>query len=145
MLTRPLLTRHLLEKFSRQFGRQIRGLTQRAKIRLARHDWPGNVRELENVLGHGCMMAVGEMIDIQDLPEYLRSHSQNVALPGSVEAVDDLTLETHEKRLLVEALAQANGNQSEAARSLRIGRDALRYKMKKHNLDSPGAPKAVSA
>jgi DNA-binding protein Fis len=85
------------------------------------------------------------MIDIQDLPEYLRSHSQNVALPGSVEAVDDLTLETHEKRLLVEALAQANGNQSEAARSLRIGRDALRYKMKKHNLDSPGAPKAASA
>jgi DNA-binding NtrC family response regulator len=141
----PLLTRHLLEKFSRQFGKQIRGLTQRAKIRLARHDWPGNVRELENVLGHGCMMAVGEMIDIQDLPEYLRSHSQNVALPGSVEAVDDLTLETHEKRLLVEALAQANGNQSEAARSLRIGRDALRYKMKKHNLDSPGAPKAASA
>ena len=39
---------------------------------LARHNWPGNVRELENVLGHACIMAVAETIDVQDLPEYLR-------------------------------------------------------------------------
>ncbi len=62
----PLLTRFLLERFSKQFHKEIRGLTQRAQIVISRHHWPGNVRELENVLGHGCMMAVGNMIDVQD-------------------------------------------------------------------------------
>jgi len=47
------------------------------------------------------------------------------------------TLEAQERRLLVNALTEARGNQSKAARSLRIGRDALLYKLKKHNLDSP--------
>ena len=59
-----LLTDHFIEKFSRQFNRQIHGLTQRAQIILARHTWPGNIRELENVLGHACMMVIGEMIDV---------------------------------------------------------------------------------
>ena len=43
-------------------------------------------------------------------------------------------LENTEKRLIADALANASGNQSEAARLLRIGRDALRYKMKKYGL-----------
>ncbi len=44
------------------------------------------------------------------------------------------TLEEQERILIVRALQAANGNQSQAARLLRIGRDALRYKLKKHNL-----------
>src|SRR5262245_35861683 len=56
----PLLTRHIVQKFSRQYQKNIRGLTQRAEIVLARHDWPGNIREMENALGHACIMALGE-------------------------------------------------------------------------------------
>ena len=141
----PLLIRYLVEKFSGQFRKQIRGLTQRAQIMLARHTWPGNIRELENVLGHGCMMAIGQTIDVQDLPEYLRSSLRDVAVPSGIESVDDLTFEAHEKRLIADALAHAKGNQSEAARALRIGRDALRYKMKKHGLDisQPGSTNPI--
>jgi transcriptional regulator with PAS, ATPase and Fis domain len=69
----PLLTKYFLDKFSSQFRKDIRGLTQRAQVAIARHNWPGNVRELENVLGHGAMMAMAETIDMQDLPDYLRS------------------------------------------------------------------------
>jgi DNA-binding NtrC family response regulator len=131
----PLLTAHFVEKFASQFGKEIRGLTQRAQILLARHNWPGNVRELENVLGHGCMMTLGATIDVQDLPEYLRSPA---VTPMSFHDTDSgpatMTFESHEKKLIADALAEANGNQSEAARLLRIGRDALRYKMKKHGL-----------
>ncbi|HCC55697.1 MAG TPA: sigma-54-dependent Fis family transcriptional regulator [Solibacterales bacterium] len=139
----PLLTRYLVDKFSKQFRKEIRGLTQRAQIMLARHNWPGNVRELENALGHGCMMAVSETIDAQDLPEYLRFPERNPAAPSRADAAD-FTFEDHEKRLIAEALARANGNQSEAARALRIGRDALRYKMKKHGLDAPPSGKAAT-
>jgi DNA-binding NtrC family response regulator len=140
----PLLTRHMVEKFSRQFQKEIRGLTQRAQIVLARHNWPGNVRELENALGHACMMALSETIDVQDLPDYLRSSMRGSAPAASTEALDEVTFDHHEKRLISEALRKANGNQSEAARVLRIGRDALRYKMKKHGIDSSAVKDALA-
>jgi transcriptional regulator with PAS, ATPase and Fis domain len=130
----PLLTKYFVEKFSRQFRKDIRGLTQRAQIILARHNWPGNVRELENVLGHACIMAVAETIDVQDLPEYLRFPLRATAAPPISPPAEDETFESHEKRLLSDALSRAGGNQSQAARELRIGRDALRYKMRKHGL-----------
>ncbi len=134
----PLLTRHFVEKFAAQFRREIKGLTQRAQIVLARHSWPGNVRELENVVGHGCMMAMASTIDVQDLPEYLRfpSHGTGIAAGAAARSVtaEDGSFEEHEKRLIADALAKASGNQSQASRALRIGRDALRYKMRKHDL-----------
>jgi transcriptional regulator with PAS, ATPase and Fis domain len=131
----PLLTSYFIEKFSSQFRKEIRGVNQRAQIILARHNWPGNIRELENVIGHACMMVMGEMIDVADLPDYLRFPSRTAAsgpLPVGDEGGD--SFEEHEKRLVRDALARADGNQSKAARELRIGRDALRYKMKKHGL-----------
>jgi DNA-binding NtrC family response regulator len=123
----PLLERHFLERFSQQFHKDVHTITQRAQIVLSRHDWPGNVRELENVIGHACMKTLNDTIDVPDLPEYLRT-------PGGQPALETGSLDEQERRLVADALARANGNQSEAARLLRIGRDALRYKMKKFNL-----------
>src|SRR5580704_16494629 len=98
----PLLIRFLVERFSEQFHKDIRGLTQRAHIVLARHVFPGNVRELENILGHACMMAQGSTVDVQDLPEYLRFPPQHPR-PGQAAAVTALpdaeTFEAHEKHL----------------------------------------------
>jgi transcriptional regulator with PAS, ATPase and Fis domain len=131
----PLLTNHFIERFSQQFQKPIKGITQRSQIILARHNWPGNIRELENVIGHACMMVMGDTIDVADLPDYLRfpARQQSAAPPAAVEEGGD-SFEEHEKRLVHDALARAEGNQSKAARELRIGRDALRYKMKKHGL-----------
>jgi len=47
---------------------------------------------------------------------------------------DGLSLEDNERSLLARALEKTNGNQTQAARLLRITRDTLRYKMKKFNL-----------
>jgi DNA-binding NtrC family response regulator len=131
----PLLERHFLAKFASQYGKEIAGLTRRAQIRLAMHSWPGNVRELENVIGHACMMTLGDTIDVQDLPPYLQTAgAPDEALPA-VETEGSMgTLEDQERQLIVRAMQAAGGNQSQAARTLRIGRDALRYKLKKHNL-----------
>lgn len=133
----PLLTKHFVDKYASRFSREFRGLTQRAQIVLARHTWPGNVRELENVICHGCIMAMSETIDVQDLPEYLRFPPRQGTAPAAAAVPFETAAETfedHEKRLLADALAKAAGNQSQAARTLRIGRDALRYKMRKHGL-----------
>ena len=64
----PLLEKHFLGRFAEQFNKDIRGLTRRAQIVLARH-LAGNIRELENALGHASMMAMGETIDVEDLPQ----------------------------------------------------------------------------
>ena len=131
----PLLERHFIGKFSAQYGKEISGLTRRAQIRLALHSWPGNVRELENVIGHACMMTLGDTIDVQDLPSYLNSGAptEEDMMPLETES-GVAALEDQERHLIVRAMQSAGGNQSQAARLLRIGRDALRYKLKKHNL-----------
>jgi DNA-binding NtrC family response regulator len=135
----PLLTRHFLSKFAAQFKKEIRGITRRAEIQLARHTWPGNVRELENVIGHAAMMTMGDMIDVQDFPAYLmqrESAHSSTAIPAG-DSANLGTIEEHERILVIQALESAHGNQSAAARQLRIGRDALRYKMKKYGLEVP--------
>jgi len=136
----PLLQKFLLDKFATQFGKDVHGLTRRAQIVLARHAWPGNIRELENVLGHACMLAIGDTIDVEDLPASL-GHPQRSAgaAAGHPQESDQsaesaVSFDAHEKGLLADALERSSGNQSEAARMLRISRDRLRYKMAKYNL-----------
>ncbi len=132
----PLLERHFIGRFAAQYGKEIRGLTHRAQIVLSMHNWPGNVRELENVIGHAAMMTMSDLIDVGDLPGYLHGGGRP-AEAAAVSAAPDTgvaTLEEQERVLIVRALEAAGGNQSQAARLLRIGRDALRYKLKKHNL-----------
>jgi DNA-binding NtrC family response regulator len=133
-----LLEHYFIRKFAEQYQKTIQGLTQRAQIVLARYSWPGNVRELENVLGSACMMVMSEMIDVADLPENMRPHGLDTpvaAAPGiGAETDKDLSLEEQERLLLISALERSGGNQSQAARLLRISRDRMRYKMSKHNL-----------
>lgn len=136
----PLLIRHYVRHFARQYGKNISGLTPRAEIVLSRHSWPGNVRELENVIGHACMMASTDRIDVPDLPEYLRLTGRVSPNSSTNHSESGLSpLDEQERKLISDALAQSNGNQSEAARILKIGRDALRYKMKKFGLESAPA------
>jgi DNA-binding NtrC family response regulator len=129
----PLLTRHFLDKFNRQFGRAIRQITHRAQIALARHTWPGNVRELENAIGHACMMVLGDTVDVADLPNLSNGAAPQSSAMHATDVAPE-SLEANERLLVIQALERAGGNQSQAARLLRIGRDALRYKMKKFQL-----------
>ena len=142
----PLLQRHFVARFAAQCGKDIRGLTHRAQMRLAQHSWPGNVRELENVIGYAAMMAMSDMIDVQDLHEYLQAppvHRERSAMPLPVLDADSFALQ--ERLLVMRALESAGGNQTQAARILRISRDRLRYKIKKHNLDKPDSGRASAA
>jgi DNA-binding NtrC family response regulator len=142
----PLLIQHFVTKFSQQFGKQIRGVSPRARLLLERHSWPGNVRELENAIGHAAMMAEGDEIDAGDLPASLlgdpaADSAQRIPAAGASATIsssasipEDASLAEHERQLVISALEKAQGNQSQAARTLGIGRDALRYKMRKYRL-----------
>jgi len=123
------LAQHFVTRFAAEYRRSIAGLTPKALLVLTRYGWPGNVRELENAIGHACIMATGNLLDVPDLPPHLLA-----AAPTESVAPDDHPLERQERHLVEQALAAAAGNQSRAAASLNIGRDALRYKMKKFGL-----------
>jgi DNA-binding NtrC family response regulator len=137
----PLLIRHFVDRFAQQYGKTLRGISPRARLLLERHNWPGNVRELENAIGHAAMMTESDGIDVADLPASLLPEAsaspanETSRSPDQPPAPhDDASLAEHERQLLVSALDKAQGNQSHAARALGIGRDALRYKMKKYGL-----------
>jgi DNA-binding NtrC family response regulator len=134
----PLLTRHFTRRFSELYRKPITGWTRRAEIVMQRHGWPGNVRELENAVGHACMMALGETIDVGDLPPYLWGKEGEpvaaVPLPPAPNAGEMAGLEEQERALLQQALEKCGGNRTAAARMLRISRDTMRYRMKKFGL-----------
>ncbi len=132
------LTRFFVDHYNRKFKRSIEGLSQEAEDLLLAHDWPGNVRELRNAVERAMILEESNVIAAASLPIAVRSSNAAAAvsatIDGPVEAVDGMSLVEQEKRLLIHALQKASGNQTQAARLLRITRDTLRYKMKKFNL-----------
>ena len=117
----PLLERHFVDKFAGEYGKPIAGLSRRAQGRLACYPWPGNIRELENVIGNACMMTDGRFLDINDLPDRIRSD------PSASLSTDEalLPLEELERRHIVRVLLRVGGNKARAAEILGIGRATL--------------------
>src|SRR6185312_4552371 len=77
----PLLERHFLEKYAKQYRRTISGISRRAQTMLARYHWPGNIRELENVIAGACILSEGSVLDIHDFPAALRLSPDNAIHP----------------------------------------------------------------
>lgn len=135
----PLLMRHFVEKFAAEYEKPISGVARRAQTRLAAYPWPGNVRELENVIGSACMMAVGSLIDIDDLPERFRKPLTN----GLSDDEAWLSLEEVQRRHVMRVLEAVGGNKARAAQVLGIGRATIYQLLSRMRLEEP--PKGESA
>jgi DNA-binding NtrC family response regulator len=118
----PLLERYMVYSFAAQSNKQIRGLTRRAQAVLSRYAWPGNVRELENVIGHGCIMAEGDFIDIHNLPEYLRILQHSAAVDAGEKEI--VSLQEIKQRYTREVVDRVH-NKAQAAHLLGISRTKL--------------------
>jgi len=131
------LARFFIEHYNQKFKRNIEGVSDAAARLLIAHDWPGNVRELRNAIERAMILEETSLIASPSLPITI-SQLDGAAPPETSEAMeasnDSLSLEDNKRSLLVRALEKTNGNQTQAARLLRITRDTLRYKMKKFNL-----------
>jgi DNA-binding NtrC family response regulator len=131
----PLLQKHFVEKFSALYGKEIKGITRRAQLQMARHHWPGNVRELENMIGSAAMMAQGNVIDLPDLPEPLQNQSEP---RGPEDAL--VSLAEVQNRHLLRVLEHVGGNKVRAAEILGVSRATV-YEMLARIKDAqkPGA------
>jgi DNA-binding NtrC family response regulator len=123
----PLLQRHFLKSFAAQYKKPLAGLTRRAQTLMGRYTWPGNVRELENVIGHACMMAESDVIDVRDLPDRIQNLRPAEVAETEAELSMDQLLRVHAQRVL----ARAGGNKARAAEILGISRTYLYELLKK--------------
>jgi transcriptional regulator with PAS, ATPase and Fis domain len=134
-----LLQRFFVDQFAEQYSKPLKGITPRAQIVLNRYPWPGNVRELKSVLGSACMMAEGDMVDVRDLPERIRTRAAETKDEQSNEL---LTLAEVERRHVLRVLEQVGGNKVQAAKILGINRATV-YRIV--NEQDPGEEAAAGA
>ena len=147
----PQLVAHALR------GTPARAVSEEAMQSLLGYGWPGNVRELFHVLERAAVLCGGEVIDLGNLPEPIRSAaSEKLPLPtgydGGANGNEELGLHAAvarlEKELIIRALERAKGNRSAAARLLSIGRPLLYAKLDEHHIagrsTSPAEPEPPS-
>jgi transcriptional regulator with GAF, ATPase, and Fis domain len=135
----PLLAAHFLERYTREFGREIAGFTQAALERLQAYDWPGNVRELENEVQRAVIQAddekfIGpELLSPRVFGEPITAHEDD-ALPDDDAPAAHETLrqimDRYERKILTRALAAHGNNKTAAAKVLGITREGLHKKLK---------------
>jgi DNA-binding NtrC family response regulator len=132
----PALANFFLEKFARESGKVLSGITAPAMKILIDHYWPGNVRELQNVIERAVTLSSSATIDVDDI--HLDKPRQRPVSEPSGTLPEGMTLEQWEDEMIREALRKAGGNKSQAARALGLSRNALRYRLSKLGVpDSP--------
>jgi two-component system, NtrC family, response regulator AtoC len=123
----PLLASHFL---AHEHEKQRCGpsrLSSDAEAAFASHHWPGNVRELQNTIrGAHAIAGDAKVIDLEHLPEALRRMKSPRKNTGSYQDA----VVRFRRDLIEKSLAQANGNQNQAAAMLKISRQALAYQIR---------------
>jgi Nif-specific regulatory protein len=128
----PVLTDLFVEQFAREHVRGVRGVSSRAMDMLMNYDWPGNVAQLRMTIERAVVMTSGPVIHHHHLPvEIQASGETSVPMLGLSEA-----LEAYEKELLQDALRQARGVRSQAARLLMTSERVFSYRLRKHGIDT---------
>ena len=123
-----LLANYFFSRYSREFGRTMKGFTDRAVAAITSHAWPGNVRELENRMKRAVIMAEGKLLDAADL-ELEPAEDDGVGL-------DLRSARTRAEREVIQiALARSNGTLSTAARLLGVSRPTLYGLMELHGIE----------
>jgi two-component system response regulator PilR (NtrC family) len=133
-----LLVDHFLALQSEQMGVKPPAVSDAARDALKAYSFPGNVRELENILERTITLCEGDVIDADDLrlPSVAASAGTSdgsTGDPGELQSyLDDV-----ERERILQALEQTRWNKTKAAKLLGISFRALRYRLKKLDVDKP--------
>jgi transcriptional regulator with PAS, ATPase and Fis domain len=125
----PLLVEHFRRNFNQKFDREIKGISSEVERMFLNYPFPGNVRELENLMEQTFVRCRQNVITAENLPadfhKYFESHTLSADLSPEDEA-----------DAIRDALGQARGNKSEAARLLGMSRRTIYRKMEKYGIAS---------
>ena len=126
------------KKFTERLNRPALRLPPSLLAHFSTHRWPGNVRELENVIERLVVLAPGEEITVEDLPDFLRRERPPLEAIQLELPPEGISMEAVERELVVRALKKFNWNQTKAAEYLDISRKMLIYRMEKFDLKKEG-------
>lgn len=130
----PLIS-YFISKNNKKLIKQIKGFSKQAKKMLLRYPWPGNVRELENIIERSMVLADGDYIELDDLPEKISENQDTVQqYLKKGELSIKKTTSFIEEELIKKALEKTNKNRTAAAKLLEISHRALLYKIKEYNI-----------
>ncbi|HMK56732.1 MAG TPA: sigma-54 dependent transcriptional regulator [Dissulfurispiraceae bacterium] len=133
----PLLANHFLQKHAgKGQGKTVSGFSREALQILVNYDFPGNIRELENAVEYAIAFSRSDLIEKEDLPDYI----MNVGGTGKEKRpLSSVPLREakfqFEKEVIISALLKSGGNVSEAARHLNIHRQNLQQKIRLLGID----------
>jgi len=138
----PVFISHFVRRFNRGYGREITGISPAAMQILLEQPWPGNIRELENALERAVLLTEGKTITPSALGALC-----DTAVPaapdarsggGAAEEPQVIRLQQAvadaERKAILMALTVANGNRTEAAQLLGIGRRTLYHKLEEYGI-----------
>ena len=131
-----LLVNHFIKKYEKDEGKKEIALSTEAWKALYSYSWPGNIRELENIIERAVVLNSGELIGIEDLPEFLSGKQEGIDIDRFLPSDAPLqkTLEQIEEKLIRRALNRCNNVQSHAAEIIGITKSLIQHKMKKYNI-----------
>jgi DNA-binding NtrC family response regulator len=122
----PVLTRHFIEKYSKDNNKKVSGITDEALNILNEYSWPGNIRELRNVIERAVVLAGSDKIGISELSDRIRS---NEGLRG-IHTLKD-RLDQYEEVVIKDALQANNWDKEKVAKELAVDLATLYRKIKK--------------
>jgi two-component system response regulator HydG len=129
----PILVDHFLKEISTQRHTAPRRVSPEVMRRFQQFRWPGNVRELRHTLESMMVLADGDVLTENDLPDQIRAG----AVPGGTpkELPTNLTMDQLEKLAITKALEQCGNNRTHAANRLGISVRTLQRKLRQYDLE----------
>jgi two-component system response regulator PilR (NtrC family) len=126
----------LVDNFLKKFAGDKKLFSKEAIELLKNYQWKGNVRELENIIERTVLLCDSEVINVEHLPDEIRSGSkaEKVVVPTGGMDIDKL-MEDTEKAYILKALERTNGVKTEAAKLLNLTFRSFRHKLKKYGID----------
>ena len=134
----PLLANHFLQKYNREYGREIGGISREALNILLGYAYPGNIRELENIIERAVIMETGSTLSADSLPPILTrpaavANGADLQLPADGLDLEE-TLTELERRFIHQALERCGHNKTQAAKLLGLSFRSFRYRLEKLDL-----------
>jgi two-component system, NtrC family, nitrogen regulation response regulator GlnG len=155
----PLLTDLFIKRFSKKYGKKIKGIASSATAMLMEHPWEGNIRELKNVINSSIVLCKGDLLIPEDFESFLEAKAgfkeidldavgedYYAVFTNMLEPVFDSLCQKNkgaiyeninmglEKALIQMSMGKSNNNQVLAAKLLGISRNTLRDRLERYKI-----------
>jgi Nif-specific regulatory protein len=152
----PLLVDHFLRRVAGDVKMPVPAIAPEALAAMVNYDYPGNIRELQNILERACLLccrmegaeaqgaespALRDTIRLCHLPRELAGPRDQLPPAAADDPPPTSALAASERAMVLQALRDADWNQTRAAKALGISRDNIRYRIRKYEIEEPPAAK----